>query len=420
MNPYLASFLGKHLGKIMTMLVVLALVTTYYSFLGADLVGAAGGVAWVSSTNALIYALGIGVAIFTFWTLALRVVPSLPPGRFRMWGMAVTVAGCIFIVSMSSWLNVAGLAGAAALETHMYQAIGVMQIWLDRVYGQARAQEQVMPDLRAAAAHFGRLADREQKDGHITGSAGPGTVSATLADMSIQLEGLARQVQDYIDAASALSAQGRSHIETMRGIVAGEGGPMERMRQLSRESDAFRAILQEIQGKAPGAATQRVVATLSAGITLQPVSSRNAAVAERQRQALEQVRELADKTAASLSLLAAELDGPDDPTQGAPALEWIGPVDAVWRYAEDYLPMWAGGIAIDLIPTLVILYLMLVFTIREEGKRPQERFEDLSVTQLAYALEANDWLRGAQLPGPPGPPMRPSTTKPPPSRSKGE
>ncbi len=413
MNSYLASYLGKHAGKVMTMLVTLAAVTTYFSFFGADLVGSAGGVAWVSSTNALIYALGIGVAIFTFWTLALKVVPSLPAGRFRRWGMAITTAGCIFIVSMSSWLNVAGLAGPAALETHMYRAIGTMQSELDQSYGDARAQEQVLPDLTSAANKFATLAEKELHGGFITGSPGPGTVASTLDTIATLLKGLAQTVTNYITAAEALAAQGRTQIQAMRRIVSGEGQPMERMRALSREADAFRAILQEMQSKAPAAATQRVLATLAVGITLQPVSSRNAAVAKRQRQGLEMIKELAEKTAASLSVLAVAVGGPGDPTQAAPALEWIGPVDAVWRYADEFLPMWAGGIAIDLIPTLIILYLMLVFSIREEGKRPEERFEDLSVSQLAYAREADAWLDGARPLGPPAPPGPPHPLTPP-------
>ena len=61
MDPTLQTFLGKIKGKIDSLLVVLALVSTYFSFLGAELLADAAGISWLNRSNAVIYAIGIGI-----------------------------------------------------------------------------------------------------------------------------------------------------------------------------------------------------------------------------------------------------------------------------------------------------------------------------------------------------------------------
>ena len=66
MDPSLQSFLGKIKGKIETLLIILALVSMYFSYLGAELLADAGGISWLNRSNAVIYAIGIGAAVYTF------------------------------------------------------------------------------------------------------------------------------------------------------------------------------------------------------------------------------------------------------------------------------------------------------------------------------------------------------------------
>lgn len=400
MDPTLQTFLGKIKGKIDSLLVVLALVSTYFSFLGAELLADAAGISWLNRSNAVIYAIGIGSAVYTFWAIALRVVPSLPAGRFRIAGMCITAAGCLFLVALSSWLNVAGLAGPAALDTHMSRTIIAYEQSVSEAYGQARQTEQLVSDLKSHARRFRSLSEDEAKFGRISGAPGPGTVSQTLADIAGDIEALIEEVKAYLEAAATLSEHARLQLETMRQQAARDEPPVLRMRTLAGTADALRATLHELQGKSPAASAARVVRSLSAGVSVQPVSGRSARIVKAQRDALANVEAQIDSTAEAIATLVADLGGPFDPSAGAPVVERIGPVEAVFRYAEQFVPMWAGGIAIDLVPTIIILYLMLVFAVRSDNGHDPEGA--ITVVQLEEAQRALVRLRRPpSLPSPP-------------------
>tara|TARA_R110002167_G_scaffold186979_6_gene388118 strand:- start:875 stop:2089 length:1215 start_codon:yes stop_codon:yes gene_type:complete len=388
MDPSLQSFLGKIKGKIETLLIILALVSMYFSFLGAELLADAGGISWLNRSNAVIYAIGIGAAVYTFWAIAMRIVPTLPAGRYRYAGMCITAAGCLFLVALSSWLNVAGLAGPAALDTHMIGQISAYEEATASAYGRARQAEQLIGDLKAHSRRFQSLSEDERSFGRISGAPGPGTVSETLADIATDIEALVEEVKAYLDAAATLSEQARLQLETMRQQAARNEPPVSRMRALAGTADALRATLHELQSKSPAASAARVVRSLSAGIAVKPVSGRSSRIIKAQRDALAAVQAQIDTTATAIAALAADLGGPFDPSAGAPVVERIGPVEAVFRYAGKFVPMWAGGIAIDLIPTIIILYLMLVFAVREDGEREKDRLGPLTVEQIEDAQRA--------------------------------
>lgn len=317
MDPTLQTFLGKIKGKIDSLLVVLALVSTYFSFLGAELLADAAGISWLNRSNAVIYAIGIGSAVYTFWAIALRVVPSLPAGRFRIAGMCITAAGCLFLVALSSWLNVAGLAGPAALDTHMSRTIIAYEQSVSEAYGQARQTEQLVSDLKSHARRFRSLSEDEAKFGRISGAPGPGTVSQTLADIAGDIEALIEEVKAYLEAAATLSEHARLQLETMRQQAARDEPPVLRMRTLAGTADALRATLHELQGKSPAASAARVVRSLSAGVSVQPVSGRSARIVKAQRDALANVEAQIDSTAEAIATLVADLGGPFDPSAGA-------------------------------------------------------------------------------------------------------
>ena len=388
MDPSLQTYLGKIRRKIESLLVTLALVSIYFSFLGAELLADAGGVSWLNRSNAVIYAIGIGVAVYTFWTVALRVVPTLPQGRYRWFGMSITAAGCLFLVAMSAWLNVVGLAGSAALDAHISGVIAAYEESTSSAYGRARQAEQLIGDLNAHSRRFTNLSKDEQEFGRISGAPGPGTVSETLSDIAADIEALVEELKTYLESATTLSQRARLQLETMRRQAAQDAPPVVRMRVLAGTADALRATLHELHSKSPNASIARVVRLLSAGVAVQPVSGRSSGVKKAQRDALAVVEAQIDTTATAIATLAVALGGPFDPTAGVPVMERIGPVEAVFRYADQFVPMWAGGIAIDLIPTIIILYLMLVFAVREDVEKEKDRLGPITVEQLEDAQRA--------------------------------
>ncbi len=400
MDSSLKNYLGKTVSSIALLLPVQAVASAYFSYLGAEALSDAGGVSVLGRASAVVYAAAIGAAIYSFWTIALRVVPTLPSGRFRKAGMSITFAGCLFVTAVSSWLNVAGLAGPAALEVQMNGTVAAYEGAAADAYGRARQAEQLIGDLKATARQFHSLAEDEATSGRISGRPGHGTVSETLAHIADQIEGLIEEINGYLEAAATLSQTARGQLETMRQQAGSDGHPTQKMRALASTADAMRATLHEMRSKSPAASAARVIRSLSAGVAVQPVSGRSEKVAAAQREALADVAQRIDAAAATIAALAADLDDPDDPSAGALVVERIGPVQAVFRHAEHFVPMWAGGIAIDLIPTIIILYLMLVFSVRQDTAQQADRTRELTVEQIRDAMAAMALLRNptAQLP----------------------
>ncbi|MCP5366726.1 MAG: hypothetical protein H6907_09970 [Hyphomicrobiales bacterium] len=401
MDSTLKEFLGKIGDRIDRLLAVLGVVTTYFSFLGAKLLADAAGVTWLNRSSAVIYAVGTGVAIFTFWTIALRVVPTLPAGRFRLAGMGITAGGCLAVVAISAWLNVTGLGGPAAMDIHMTGVIAAYEDGLSTVYGEARRAEALITDLRAHSRRFARMAEDERKSGRISGTPGPGTVSETLIDLSVQLDDLANAVETYLADVGKLSETARSQLESLRHQAALDAPAADRMRAMAATGDKLRATLQEMRGKSPGASAARVIRALSAGIAAKPVDGRSHRVQESQRRALAEVQGRMEETARDVALLATNLNGPDGPSQGVPVVERIGPMEAVYRHAGALVPMWAGGIAIDLIPTVIILYLMLVYAVREDAEEERDRLRDMTLAQIEDSQRALMRLKRPQALPPP-------------------
>jgi hypothetical protein len=371
-------------------LAVLALASGVYTYLGVrDLLGP-GTTALVA---AIIYSAAVSVGIYAFWTYLMRVMPHMLDRAGRMLLFGCMLLGSVMIIAMSSWLNASALAGAAAQQQHLAATLEAYSRDLDRAYRQALAAQGLVPDLQLAAARFARLAQAE-RTGSLTGSAGSGTVVQLLTQMAGQLGGLSQEVAQSADRVRGLFEEGSRRLAAMRELVSGSGPIARRSDAFGVEAQALMGVIASLQQTSVAPAVKRAAEGLASGFIAPEPNGRNAALAGRQSAMVARVEQAVAAQSTALSaavdrLLAAP---PIEPARFQP----LSQAEAVLRYAGDFLPSWAGAIAIDLMPAVLVLILCVVHAGIRRASATETDAPPMTSKEILTALQQMRRLERAQ------------------------
>ena len=362
-------------------LAVLALASGVYTYLGVR--GLLDGSATFVFFAAIIYSAAVSVAIYAFWTYMMRFVPLVISGAQRLSLFATMLIGCAMIVAMSSWLNAAALAGSAALEQHMAVTLQGYAEDLDQAHANALASQSLLPDVERAAARFASLAQDERESGALTGTQGSGSVVQLLTQMSTQMTQLAGTISGSRDEAATLFTQGSEHLASMRELVSTPGQIEPRSDAFQAEAVQLSAIIAALQQTDIAASVRRAATDLSAGFIAPVADGQVGDLAVRQNQVMETVRVSVEAQSAALVAAADEI-------LATPAVEQrrfvpLSSAEAVLRYWSDFIPSWAGAIAIDLLPVVLVLTLMIV---NDAMRREAETLKEAETITAAEMLRA--------------------------------
>lgn len=365
-------FLRTHWEITGPILLLLSFVSGFFTFLGAQSLFGSEGAGFMNSASAAVFSIGVTAGIFLFWEMALSIVPQMPSGKTRLLGMGITALGWPFLIALSSWLNVTAMAGNAALEMHMTQTLPIFEQAVNDAVRRAQLAEKLTPDLKAAADRYTGLAQAERSSGRITGIAGNGGIADTLEGVSRQLGGLLAQLGEAGQRTDFAAAQARASLDRMRTLSI-EKGPIERrIEAFATEAEKINTHLGQMDNRGLLESIQRSGATLADSV-IERVASRNTQVAAAQTGALAKIRDDLARTGTAIAGVAAEVA--TQPGSKAPAFERISVVRAVVEYAGSFIPFWAGGIALDLLPTLLVLYLMLAHAVAVPDEKDAARDE---------------------------------------------
>jgi hypothetical protein len=159
---WLDGFTGAALG-------VLAAASGIYTYLGVSSLLDDNGA--LSVFAAFAYSAAVSVGIFVFWSYLMRLLPAVRTMGARL-GLAVSmVLGSIAIVAMSSWLNAAALAGAAAVEQHLARTVQDYQASLEQAHDTALAAQSLERDVARVRQGLEELSQQEAGGG-LSGIAG--------------------------------------------------------------------------------------------------------------------------------------------------------------------------------------------------------------------------------------------------------
>lgn len=381
--------------RVMVLLLVLAICSGYFTYNGALIAQASGEVDWTGHAAALIFAIASSTSIFLLWTAAPLAVSKLETPWMRMTGMSIVLISCLMIGALSSWFNVAGIAGDSALHFLRSQIISAFEIALGERYSAVQSIRALQPDLKQAKNTYLARRNAELERGVYSGRAGRGTTEGLLQTISQRFD----EQDKAIDAALARSARvalkARATLTKMRKVAGRSGDPALRMENLARTADELRALLGELGGRSMLSGVQRTLQGLSGEIDLQAVSAKTKRGQKAQRDALKRIKaELGDTVAKLDAALQRHIDTPVMPI---PVVERMNAIEAVWRYPLQHAPYWAGGIALDFTPTMLLLYAMLIAYARGRRGLFVDEVSNTTVRELVRAEHAKELLRDGRI-----------------------
>jgi hypothetical protein len=371
-------------------LAVLALASGVYTYLGVrDLLN---GNATVVFFAAVIYSVAVSVGIYAFWTFLMGFMPHVRDAKSRGLLFGCMLLGSVMIMAMSAWLNASALAGAAATQQHLSIAVQNYTRDLEKAYRNGLAVQSLLPDIQMASSRFSKLAEAERA-GSLTGTSGSGTVVQLLGQMSTQLAGLSQEVTQSAERQKALFEQGGKHLEKMRELVSDRGPINARTDAFGKEAMALMGTIASLQQRSVAPAVKRAADGLASGF-IAPAAGGRGDLGERQNAVVGKVEAAVASQAATLSAAADKIV--QLPPVESARFQPLSPAEAVWVYAADFLPSWAGAISIDLLPAVLVLILCVVHAgIRREGE-PEVNSNTMTAAQLITALRLTRELDDAQ------------------------
>ncbi|MGC8203686.1 hypothetical protein ACP2AV_13380 [Aliiroseovarius sp. PTFE2010] len=362
---------------------VLAVASGIYTYLGvSSLLDQTGAFSFFA---ALAYSIAVSVGIFVFWSYLMRLLPAVRTAAARV-GLFLSMGlGCLAIVAMSSWLNAAALAGAAAVEQHLARTVQDYQASLERAHSIAVTAQGLELDVARTRQSFRDLSEQESTGG-LSGFAGRGAVFRVLTQKADELEALEVQIAAQGPLVDQAFAEGNEILRRMRALTV-EQGPVEaRSVPFSEEAVRLAGLITTLRQLSVAPLVDRAANDLAQSVVLPELDGRNGDTQAAQASTIESVLQVLGQRAETLATAAQEVMALTPP----PEVSYtpISAADAVIKYAGNFVPSWAGAISIDLLPAVLVFILMVVQGAIRSGRAPVPVENTLTLAELRGAIHA--------------------------------
>lgn len=362
---------------------VLAVASGIYTYLGvrAQLDGSGA----LTFFAAVAYSVAVSVAIFVFWSYMLRLIPAMRTAKARL-GMLLTMGlGSFAIIAMSSWLNAAALAGSAAVEQHLALTVQDYQTELEQANRVAVASQGLKLDVSRARQSFEDLSSQEA-EGNLSGTSGRGAVFRVLISKGDELSALEAQIDEQAPLIEAAFSEGNAILSRMRELTAAAGPVAERSVIFAEESVRLAGLIARLRQLSVAPVVDRAAQDLAASVVLPELDGSTDTIRGAQQTTIDSVLKLLGQRAASLQAAAKEVM--DLPAAEETTYQPISSADAVLRYAGDFIPSWAGAIAIDLLPAVLVFMMMVAQAAIREDRDTLDVEDTMTLGELRAALAA--------------------------------
>ena len=373
---WLETFTGLALG-------VLAVASGIYTYLGvSSLLDDTGA---LSVFAALAYSIAVSVGIFVFWSYLMRLLPAVRTAAARL-GLVLSMAvGSLAIVAMSSWLNAAALAGAAAVEQHLAKTVQDYQAALEGANEIALAAQALERDVARVRTSFEDLSAQEAS-GQLSGIAGQGAVFRLLLTKADELAALEAQIAAQQPLVDAAFAEGNAILSRMRALTV-ERGPIEqRMVLFSEEAVRLSNVITRLRQLSVAPLVSRAAQDLSDSVILPQLDGSTAETRQGQAATIDSILRVLAQRADVLKNTAEgvmAMTPPPDTTYTP-----ISTADAVILYAGNFVPSWAGAIAIDLLPAVLVFIVAITQGAIRRGRERAPVEDSLTLAELRAAVSA--------------------------------
>ncbi|MCG6903837.1 MAG: hypothetical protein LJE68_14270 [Rhodobacter sp.] len=388
-------------------LAVLAVASGIYTYLGVSSLLDDNGA--LSFFAAMAYSIAVSVGIFVFWSYLMRLLPAVRTTGARI-GLILSMAlGSGAIIAMSSWLNAAALAGAAAVEQHLARTVQEYQASLEQSHTIAVSAQGLERDVARVRQSFEDLSEQEAT-GNLSGLAGRGAVFRVLRQKSEEMRGLETQIASQAPLVQAAFAEGNAILSRMRSLTV-EPGPVEARSVLfSEEAVRLAGIITTLRQLSVAPLVARAAQDLSASVVLPELDGRTADNRSEQSATIASVLTVLAQRADTLRVAAEAviaMPAPADTTYTP-----ISAADAVIRYAGNFVPSWAGAIAIDLLPMVLVFIVAITQAAIRQGRGRAGVEDTLTMSEFRAALSTVRDVELALQRAEPGAAREPPPAKP--------
>ena len=390
---------------------VLSVASGIYTYLGVR--GLLEDGTALSLFAAVAYSAAVSTGIFVFWSYLLRLLPAMRTAGTRMMLVLAMVLGSGAIVAMSSWLNAAALAGSAAVEQHLARTVQDYQAALERAHSQTLRAQALGLDVDRTRRGFEDLSEQEAGGG-LSGLAGRGAVFRVLTQKSDELAALSAQIEAQEAPAAAAFAEGNAILSRMRALTVAAGSVEARSVEFSEEAVRLAGVITTLRQLSVAPLVDRAARDLVQSVVLPRLDADDAGGQAAQQAAIGALLGVMERRAETLQAAAAEVLALEPPADVA--YTPISTADAVIRYARDFAPSWAGAIAIDLLPAVLVLIVAVAEAAIRAGRDPAEPRDALTVVELRAAMDVLREMERPVAPVPAAPdPVAPSVPAPTPA-----
>ena len=369
---------------------VLAVASGIYTYLGVRGLLDDGGA--LSLFAAVAYSAAVSTGVFVFWSYLLRLLPAMRTAATRMWLTLAMVIGSLAIVAMSSWLNAAALAGSAAVERHLARTVQDYQASLERAHEITLQGQALRLDVGRTRQGFEDLSAQEAGGG-LSGLAGRGAVFRVLTQKSDELAALEALIAAQEAPVAAAFAEGNAILSRMRALTVAQGPVEARSVEFSEEAVRLAGVITSLRQLSVAPLVDRAARDLAQSVVLPRLDASDAGGQAAQQATITSLLEvLASRAETLVGAAAAVLAlGPPAEVVYTP----ISTADAVILYARNFAPSWAGAIAIDLLPAVLVLIVAVAQAAIRAGRDPAEPEAAMTVAELRAAVLALREVEGA-------------------------
>jgi hypothetical protein len=353
-----------------------------------------------TATSDLLVSAGVALAggafLFVFSLFLMWRFPYADRPRQIGYGATALLVLALAFGFSTQW-SVIAMGGKDALAIHMQRVLDQADDLALSQLRQAAIEANLAPQLDSLAQQYENLASRETR-GAFSGLRGEGSVVATLRNMSQMFGNLSRAVRSVDTDQRALYDRYKELTAAARKVAAEtEAADVSEGDKIRRNNLAFSRILGEINevvtrmNEATSAAYVRVVNQNLGSLT----TTARADDTVEQKQALERLGGLKD---AAVKVVGQISGSPVTEEQRTfQTFTMIPAARAIWVYKGDVFYAWAGGIALDLVPTIFVILLTL-------GRpREEEELERVAHAAAHPVPMPRTVARGGTWPGPSAP-----------------
>ncbi|GGB10447.1 hypothetical protein [Allosediminivita pacifica] len=373
---WLETFTGTALG-------VLSVASGIYTYLGVSSLLDDNGA--MSVFAAIAYSTAVSVGIFVFWSYLMRLFPAVRSAASRAGLFAAMGLGSLAIVAMSSWLNAAALAGSAAVEQHLAETVQDYQSSLERSHEIALSAQSLERDVARVRQSFEDLSEQEAQ-GSLSGLAGRGAVFRVLRQKSDELAAIEDQIAAQTPLIDQAFDEGNQILSRMRALTV-EQGPVEaRSVEFSESAVRLQGLITQLRQLSVAPLVERAAQDLARSVVLPELDASTEQNRSNQSATITSVLEVLGQRAETLETAAQEV-------MSMPAAEEvtytpISAADAVILYARNFVPSWAGAIAIDLLPAVLVFIVAVTQSAIRQGREGSGIEDTMTLAELRAAVTA--------------------------------